>query len=142
MLLSAGGDCTAGGVVLAHVSMKLRILDNTLRFRLSRPEIERFTAGNAVTAGVFFPGSGHLSICLSSDAALVAINVTFDGGRLGVSVPAATARTLCAPEAVTIDQVVANRGGPDLSIKIEKDFRCLMPRDEDESTLFEHPSGS
>ena len=120
--------------------MKFRILDNTLRVRLSMPEIERFTAGHAVTAQVVFPGSGQLAISVRSDASQASTRATFSAGHIDVCVPATSARALAPAEVVTIDETVAGEGGVDLSIKIEKDFRCLTPRDEDESQLFQHPA--
>lgn len=106
------------------------------------PEIERFTTGQAVTAKVLFPGSGRLSITLRSDVAQSATTATFRAGLIDVCLPAERARALAPAEAVTINETIDGDDGGSLVIKIEKDFRCLAPRDEDEYQLYQHPAAT
>lgn len=63
----------------------------------------------------------------------------FDGARIEISLPRAQANAWADGDAVGIaaEQALA-RGS--LSLLIEKDFRCLAPRDgEDDGDAFPHP---
>ncbi|MEL6868325.1 MAG: hypothetical protein AAFO81_00865 [Pseudomonadota bacterium] len=117
--------------------MKLRILDNALRLRLSRPEIDRLIAGECVEAQTAFPGSTSLRFGVYP-AACDDVTATFTAGAIVVQLPLAAAR-LFADDDVTTFTVNVNSGGQSLRVTVEKDFQCLAPRDEDESLLFAHP---
>lgn len=120
--------------------MKLRILENSLRFRLSRSEAAALSADGVLAAATQFPGGERFSFVLrraDPDAAACAV---FADGEVRVSLPSAEVADWAASERVAITEEFALREGDSLRVLVEKDFQCLAPRqDEDESDLYPHP---
>lgn len=119
--------------------MKLRILNNTLRFRLSRTEVDAFVAGTKIAADVRFPASNALHYEIDTGRDVTATSAHFKDDCITINVPSGLAEGLASDDTVTID-TQAGTGTEALRIRIEKDFQCLAPRDEDESDLFTHPN--
>lgn len=123
--------------------MKLRILENSLRFRLSQPEVAQLADGLPVRANAQFPGPACLGYELKivSDSQLW--NAEFENNVVSVSIPSADGHRLTDTDEVTIAAKLPLSDEDSLVVKIEKDFHCLAPReDEDESELYVHPAAS
>ncbi|MEO0574015.1 MAG: hypothetical protein AAF004_01040 [Pseudomonadota bacterium] len=118
--------------------MKLRVLNNTLRFRLSQSEVVRFIAGQRIQSSVVFPGSGVLHYSIVANVDNAPATALFDQDGIAIVMPGEAVATFADDDVITID---ASIGSDDRSlvIKIEKDFQCLVPRGEDESDLYVHP---
>ncbi|MDH4048894.1 MAG: hypothetical protein OEW68_11905 [Gammaproteobacteria bacterium] len=120
--------------------MKLRILDNSLRLRLTRTEVEQ-AADNGIVKGVVnFTGGVTFRYSLESSPASVNTSASFSDGELSVRLPHSEVRSWADSEEVSIvaEQLLEN--GQVLAILVEKDFACLAPREgEDESDMFPHP---
>ena len=120
--------------------MKLRLRDNTIRLRLTRPEVETMQTDGRVTSRVPFGGGVELEYCLERSEEARAATAEFDGSRLNVIVPAGDVSEWAATEQVSIAAEQPVGDGVSLKILVEKDFACLSPReDEDESDMFPHP---
>ena len=119
--------------------MKLRLRDDTLRLRLMQAEVDALAADGSVESRTHLPG-GELVYALRADAAADAIAAVLDDGRITVSIPADVARDWATTDVVSLQAEQPLGGGAVLGILIEKDFRCLAPREgEDESDMFPHP---
>ena len=119
--------------------MKLRIQDNSIRFRLTRTEVDALSAKGSVTASVSFPDGGMLEYSLESSSLTGQPRAQYSTDRLVVQIPQAAARHWAATEEVSITGAQPLEDG-ELSILVEKDFACLTPREgEDESDMFPHP---
>ncbi len=120
--------------------MKLRISGNSVRFRLTRPEVERFAADGRIEQSTSFGVGGPLTYCLeriSGDAVLT----TFAQGTVTVRIPHETADTWASGEDVGIAAAQTLADGSELQILIEKDFACLKPRaGEDTGDHYPHPA--
>ncbi len=117
--------------------MKLRIRGNAIRLRLTRGEVERIAAGEAVEEVTQLADklSFRYSLGPSSGSSLQA---TMCGTHLAVTAPAASLASWANSDEVALACPVAE-GGAD--ILIEKDFACLAPRDgSDDDDTFPHPS--
>lgn len=120
--------------------MKLRILDNSIRLRLTRTEVSNLCADGRVSARVSFPEGAALDYALESSAGAAIPAAHFADGVLTVSLPDPVVRSWASSDQVSItsDQDLADGGC--LKILVEKDFACLAPREgEDESDMFPHP---
>lgn len=116
--------------------MKLRILDNTIRIRISRIELLSLRQGNAVTSQTIFPsGSLNLTVVANSEDYS---NADFDGQTIQISIPSTQIIHLNDSDQVGLEFSVLSSNEP-LTVIFEKDFKCLTDRDEDESHLFENP---
>lgn len=122
-------------------AMKLRVLDNTLRFRLSQSEVARLIEGNTIRASVVFPGSNALHYAIAVNADDAAATASFDQAHITIGMPCSHVATFSSDDVVTLNATVGTPSSL-LEIKIEKDFQCLAPRDEDESDLYAHPKSS
>jgi hypothetical protein len=118
--------------------VKLRLLDDHLRLRLERDEVDRLGAGGTVIALTRFPNGTALGCALRTYGAEPSIR--FDGGTITVDVPLAIARTWARDDGqVSIERELAGVAGP-FTLLIEKDFECLEPRPgEDQRNRFPNP---
>lgn len=116
--------------------MKLRLQGNTVRLRLTRPEVARLRDEGAVEETVEFAGSGALRYRLRRVETALAAAAEFRDETIAVSVSAEAVRKWADSEEVGIYAQM----GP-LKIAIEKDFRCLTVRaDEQDPGAYPRPA--
>ena len=121
--------------------MKLRILDNSIRLRLTQSEVDAAATDGLVKGRVRFPGGKTFDYILENSPATVAPEAHLSNNVLTVRVPAPDIRDWAATDRVAIDALQVLGDGEHLRILIEKDFQCLTPREgEDESDMFPHPA--
>ena len=120
--------------------MKLRIRDNSIRLRLSRPEVDLLRDQGLLRSSVAFPGGSRFDYALESSPAIVAPTADFAGNGLLVGLPQSAVRGWADSDQVGIASEQATENDGVLKILVEKDFACLSPReDEDETDMFPHP---
>ena len=120
--------------------MKLRILDNSIRLRLTRVEVDTVSAEGLVKARVSMPGGNGLDYILESSKLADKLTARFSDGALTVQLPETDVKKWASTEQVSIAADESLDGGDFLKILVEKDFACLAPREgEDESNMFPHP---
>jgi hypothetical protein len=118
--------------------MKLRIKGDSLRLRLTKPEVDQLQAQAQVEDSIHF-GLGTLRYKLSRGRAAPDISAVYADNVIEIRVPDEQALSWCRSEQVTLAHSQALPEGA-LRIVVEKDFACLAPReDEDESEHFPHP---
>lgn len=118
--------------------MKIRILDNAIRLRLDRSEVDDIAAGQTLTASTHFPGGQVFGYKLT--AAANASDAIFDGSAIVLRIAQATLIAWATDEhQVGIRESCPTAKG-NLELLIEKDFECLEPRSgEDHSNRFVNP---
>lgn len=120
--------------------MKLRILDNSIRLRLTRSEVDTLKDSGLVRGRVRFAGSNAFDYVLESSPATVKPEAHISNNVLTVRLPEADVGRWADSEQVSIESEQVLDDGEDLKILVEKDFHCLAPREgEDESDMFPHP---
>lgn len=119
--------------------MKLRIRGNSLRLRLSKPEVEQVAARGWVEDSIRFAPDTALTYRLDvGDQPRP--SAAFGSDRLTVVVPKSQIDRWLEPGEISIQGKQPLGAQATLSILVEKDFECLNPRpDEDSSDLFAHP---
>ena len=120
--------------------MKLRVLDNSIRLRLTRSEVDAVADDGLVKGRVRFAGSNTFDYVLESSPATVKPEAHLSNNVLTIRVPQTDVRRWAESDEVSIqsDQVLDD--GDHLKILVEKDFHCLSPREgEDERDMFPHP---
>jgi len=113
--------------------MKLRILDDSVRLRLDRDEVDAVGRGETVSASTRFAADSVFEYRLTAGEHLDAV---FDGAVMTISVSAPEAARWAAD-----DTAVSIRGeaGP-VAVLVEKDFECLEPREgESQANRFPNP---
>ena len=121
--------------------MKLRIRGNSLRLRLTRTEIAELSANGAIEnrcqLGVH---SEHTLVYrLELSVAAIRTETVFQNSQILIRLPVTEGIAWAQGKQVGI--YAEESWG--LKLAIEKDFKCLDPRlDEDESDAFENPHGT
>ncbi len=129
-------------------AMKLRILGNSVRFRVSQAELAQLATDGHVEDSVAFGPDTRLVYRLEvadsgTGAAAESISAGYDGNGVRVVLPRAIIDVWQQPEEVSIRGEQALPGGDNLSILVEKDFTCLIPREgEDQSDFFPNPASA
>jgi hypothetical protein len=116
--------------------MKLRIKGNTLRMRLSEPEVNMLAEGKSVTDKTEFP-TADLTYKIEPDNSNTA---GFEQGivRIGLNMDDIDKWAKTDEVGISIDST--SKSGNNLSILVEKDFKCLTVRPENESELYPNPN--
>jgi hypothetical protein len=122
--------------------MKLRIRENTLRFRLGRSEVETFgrtgTIGDKVRFGREVDEFGYLLEKTPEGG----FSASFTDGMIVVRVPASDADSWVNSDDVSLSGTFVADEHNEVKILIEKDFVCLNAHnDEDQSDRYPHPKG-
>jgi hypothetical protein len=106
--------------------MKLRVRGNSIRFRVSRSELDRLVWTGVVEDAVQFgPGRDQrMTYALRRDNHASAVSVDYTPGRILVLIPPAMINRWQNPDQVGISGVHDIGAGEPLSILLEKDFAC------------------
>jgi hypothetical protein len=111
--------------------MKLRFEGNSLRLRLSQPEVAQFSKTGYVEETVVFGPGSSLCYVLESSSRIAAPQVLFRDGELRVQVSCAAAQEWFTTDLVGISGEQALASGKPLMILIEKDFKCIHSEQPD-----------
>jgi hypothetical protein len=120
--------------------MKLRILDNSIRLRLSQAEVTQLADDQVVLASIHFPAGNALHYRILPSTSVEEIHLSYDQEGITVTVPTSQVKEWANSEEVGISTSQPLANNDTVRILIEKDFQCLTTRaHEDESGLFPHP---
>jgi hypothetical protein len=118
--------------------MKIRIKGNSLRYRLTRPEVERFSETGLVEERVNFgPGILAYALCRTEAGELSA---TFGDSRITLYLPGALIDQWVHTDKVGFEHRMPLAGMEEsLYLLVEKDYTCLDNVSEDQSDNFPNP---
>lgn len=122
--------------------MKLRIRGDSLRFRLTEGEVARLLTGEKVSESVHFSAADEnmLTYSLQTRDYGMQLSAHFANREIRVDIPKAQAESWVKTDQVGIESAQPIADEKRLRIIVEKDFRCLEPRpEEDEHDHFPHP---
>jgi len=119
--------------------MKLRIKGNSIRFRLTQSEVKIVEQTGLVKDQIKFSNSISLEYEIKAATGLEYVEATYSENKITLKVNESLIRDWARSDQVTISSSLDLSSNENLTILIEKDFKCLSPRDEDESDMFPHP---
>ncbi|MBO3697586.1 hypothetical protein [Roseivirga sp. E12] len=119
--------------------MKLRIQGNSIRLRLTQTEVSNFGKEGVCSARLEFPNGKSLTYRLVTQAELGSY---FNDEVITINLPQASVESWIESDQVGIKGELPLENGDKLSILVEKDFKCLTARSEDESDMFPNPKES
>lgn len=120
--------------------MKLRIYNNSIRLRLQQSEMTDLENQHLIVGETLFPNGTAFRYALRITPEVTHISADFAADGLEVVVPLEVAQKWFAPTQVGIDAQLNLPDGDVLKILLEKDFKCLTDRpEEDESDAFPNP---
>jgi len=121
--------------------MKIRIRGNSIRYRLDKKDIEILQTEGKVEESTHI-GAGDLHFCIKAKTGATGPFIKLEGSAVHLSFPKEQITEWTDTDMVGFSADIPNADGSVVSILIEKDFKCLTERDEDESNAFENPSKS
>ena len=121
--------------------MKLRIRDNSLRFRLTQSEVDSLRKDGSIRSAVNFPGGASIDYVVESVSSAADTSAIFANNRIELRIPKSAVDAWADSDQVSIKSDVTLEGDDVLTLLLQKDFACLAPREgEDESDMFPHPN--
>lgn len=115
--------------------MKIRIRGNSIRYRLDKLDIQALKKNGKVEEETRIgPSSLHFCVRIGDK-----YKVKLEGSAVHMSIPAEQAKDWIDTELVGLQFEQQNPDNSVLKILIEKDFKCLTEREEDDSSAFENP---
>ena len=116
--------------------MKLRIKGNSIRLRLTRPEVARLNAGEPVEESTEFSPNQILRYRIQPADGPDELSASFQSGLALVRVSPDRIR-----QWASTDEVGIYGASSSLKIVIEKDFRCLTrPEERFNPDVYPHPA--
>ena len=119
--------------------MKLRIKGNSIRFRLTQSEVKIVEQTGLVKDQIKFSNSISLEYEIKAVTGPEYVEAIYSENKITLKVNESLIRDWTRSDQVTISNTFNFSSDENLTILIEKDFKCLSPRDEDESDMFPHP---
>jgi hypothetical protein len=116
--------------------MKLRCIDNSIRLRLKRSDVDTLAKEKYLSISVGFPGGAFLKYELRI-ASVKSIEAIFNNGLISIRLPENKAMEWITSEEVGMDKEIELPDGQILSILVEKDFPCKNRPDEDKADTFQ-----
>jgi hypothetical protein len=118
--------------------MKIRIKGNSLRYRLTRPEVEKFHQTGYLEEKVDFVGNSlHYSLSITNQEKLSA---SFYDNQITVYIPASKIEEWTTTEKTGFEDEMKLEGSEEtLHLLVEKDFTCLDKVTEDQSDNYPNP---
>jgi len=122
--------------------MKLRTNKNSIRLRLSQPEVDEFKKFGVVHETIAFSPLSNQQLDYSLiQADHETISVSYLNNHLRVYVPLKLATEWCNNNEVGFECHLPIDPTNELFVLVEKDFKCLTPRShEDETNNFPNPN--
>lgn len=120
--------------------MKVRIKGNSIRLRLTQGEVDAFGETGYVSEITQISDDSRFIYELYTEPDIESFGSSFFDHVLRVFVPYSTGMSWAHTEEISMSAVVKNGMDDGLSLLIEKDFQCLVPRDhEDETDNYPNP---
>ncbi len=116
--------------------MKIRLLNNSLRVRISQSEVTTLLNDKVLMAHTSFP-SRTLHYKVVGNANKWAVR--FNNDTIMIGLPEEFIEDLGKPDFIGDKHEVTLQDGQVFTLLFEKDFKCLIDREEDETDLFENP---
>jgi hypothetical protein len=120
--------------------MKIRIKDNSIRFRLTKTEVDSFARLGFLENRTEFLNDPAFYYCLQKKKDITALEASFTGGRISVFVPEKMAEEWATTDIVGFDNKMTIGEDKELFLLIEKDFVCLDHTFEDQSDNYPNPN--
>lgn len=120
--------------------MKIRIKGNSIRYRLSKTEIDNFGKNGYLEEITEFANGPAFHYRLEKKGGIGNLETSFADNRITVFVPEKIAFEWTTTDVVGFDTKMKTGEGKELFLLIEKDFVCLDHTFEDQSDNYENPN--
>ena len=121
--------------------MKLRIYQNSIRLRLSRSEVERFTETGHIEDILDFGAMGKFTYSLTCSEEFT-FHCIYDISGVNLIVPRTLAQAWAGSDRPNISAEQPLENGRTLQILVEKDFQCIHKTTDQDTDAFPNPLAS
>lgn len=122
--------------------MKIRIKDNSIRFRLSATDLKQLKKNGKVVSKCAF-GTSQIfkySVVANKKGNSEVLCIDLKKNHIKVEIAESDVKEWIKTDLEGFDAHMDNGTKEGLYVLLEKDWQCLTPRDEDESDLFPNPN--
>lgn len=119
--------------------MKVRIKGNSIRYRLTKSEVEKFSREGYLEESIQFP-SAQFKYALKSKNGINDLEADLQNNCMYIYFPDALKEEWYSSDTVGYSRKLPLQNGDVLSILIEKDFVCLDDVEEDQSDNYPNPN--
>ena len=119
--------------------MKIRIKGNSIRFRLTKTEVDNFAANGFLEERTEF-GNNHLLYRLKKSSEFQIPTAQFIANEITLLIPSAIADNWTTTELIGFEHKMDIGNDKKLFLLVEKDFVCLDNTFEDQSDNFPNPN--
>ena len=121
--------------------MKLRIREQSVRFRLSPEDVASLGRGESVLVSLNLGAEQTFTYGLEmSGTSLLGVKSVRSG--VVIQCPVEMLRKLAETDEVGFERVIDLGGEGSVTVLVEKDFKCLVPRGEDDGNTFPNPNAT
>lgn len=120
--------------------MKIRIKGNSIRYRLTKTEIDNFGKHGHLEERTEFPDGFSFHYKLEKKSGIENMEASFSGNRICIFVPEKIVTEWITTDIVGYDHKIKLDGDKELFLLIEKDFVCLDETIEDQSDNYPNPN--
>ena len=117
--------------------MKIRIRGNSVRFRLTKDEVEHLCRERSIEERTNFPNSDF--IYEVKVAAIEHLDIHFANNKISLQISETLLENWDTNNRVGFSHSLATTNGKTIDLLLEKDFTCLEDRGEDESNNYPNP---
>lgn len=119
--------------------MKLRILGNSIRLRLTQTEVRKLGEGQTISETTQFGPNNYLEYKLRG-VDIADIQAHFQNGEITIELPKNISNPWAKGTEISLRKNIEIEGETTLSVLVEKDFKCKTDRvEEDEEDMFPNP---
>lgn len=119
--------------------MKIRIKGNSIRYRLTKTEVDNFGANGILQDKTEF-GNNEFIYSLESSSSINNLAATLDGNKITLLVPEEIKNEWVNTNVVGFNNKMQIGNGKELFLLLEKDFVCLDNTFEDQSDNYPNPN--
>ena len=119
--------------------MKIRIKDNSLRYRLTKSEVKKLCESGYLEAITQF-NTSTLCYAIKVIEGIEFLNADFVENKITLLFPQKEANVWNQSDRITYENSVELQNGNSLKLLLEKDFICLDHTHEDQSDNYENPN--
>ncbi len=121
--------------------MKIRIKGNSIRFRLTRTEVETFCREGVYTEQTCFDNS-TFNYQLSLKKGIMGLQAEFQNNTITLLVPKEVVNVWAVSSKVGYENTITTKEGIQLHLLLEKDFVCMDQTTEDQSDNYPNPKAN
>lgn len=120
--------------------MKIRIKGNSIRYRLTKTEIDNFGKLGFLEEKTEFLNGPAFYYRLEKKDDIENMEASFSGNRICIFIPGPIAKEWTTTDVVGFDHEMKIGEGKELFLLVEKDFVCIDHTFEDQSDNFPNPN--